>query len=188
MHISFYLCCKNKQTVTDNCFLLKASNYQQQQVNRLNCFLLFPCFYHQVNIKLIFLSFIHYLYEQYLPEKFTNKTKTQQLLLKFFTRNIASPLPWYLKCLIDIPINLYAYVIEKIGKIISANRKNHQNAALFSFFSPPFCTDPCWIQGHRGAEKTISSQPYVKQSFMLSLKDYTPFCRLKVCLYIPFLC
>lgn len=40
------LCCKNKTTVTDNCFLLKASNYQQQQVNTLTCFLLFPCSYH----------------------------------------------------------------------------------------------------------------------------------------------
>lgn len=35
IHISFYLCCKNK-TMTDNCFLLKTSNYQQQQVNTLS--------------------------------------------------------------------------------------------------------------------------------------------------------
>lgn len=44
--ISFYLCCKNKTSMTDNCFLLKANNYQQQQVNTLSCFLLFPSSYH----------------------------------------------------------------------------------------------------------------------------------------------
>lgn len=64
IHIAYIHVTRTKQpTITDNCFLLKAKNYQQQQVNTLSVvFLLFPYCYHLTNIKTIFLSFTRYLW------------------------------------------------------------------------------------------------------------------------------
>lgn len=71
---SLYSCYKNKTTNHDwQCFLLKAKNYQQQQVN--NTVSWDFCCYRLTNTKIIFLSFTHYLSKPYLLQKPTDKTK-----------------------------------------------------------------------------------------------------------------